>query len=181
MTQQYYIVSWANNDLVLGIKRNSTESGAEVVLQGYHSGSRSQLWTKEIRYQGGWFVLKNVNSGLVLDISGGEKSGHKLIQYWENRGSNQVWNYYQYDHTLRSYYKELCVDVSRANIVDGAKMIAYRHHGGSNQGWDLVEQEEREGRRQIIYNRYDNSRNFINVRMNDMHNTMNNNVRCSIG
>ena len=178
--KKYYIVSRKNRDFVLGIKDFSNENRAQVVLQTIKSRAESQLWTKEPHNAFG-FIIRNVNSGLVLDISGGEKNGHKLILYPKHGGNNQIWNYSASDFTIRSYSKDLCVDISRGDIAEDAKIIAYRHHGGINQQWDFVEQEDKEGKKTEIHNTFiDNSKNFMKFDHNTVNNTVNNSVHMSM-
>jgi len=137
---RFLIESAANTGLVLDVSGASTANGAGLIVFN-RNGNRNQQFQF-----GGASTIVNVNSGLVLDISGGAASGRRLIQYRYNGGSNQQFflvatssSRSNYDVTIRvgSSTSNLCLDITGANIRSGTAVQAYTCNGGSNQRWRI--------------------------------------------
>jgi len=127
--QEYYIVSAINQNMVLDINAASKSLGAQLILCEFHGGP-NQRWTFE---DGG--TIRSVNSGLVLDVSGGSAVGNKIIQYEKHGGQNQKWSVHG-DGTIR--VDGLALDIREGNVRNGEILIAWFVHGGPNQQWKII-------------------------------------------
>ena len=127
-----FIVSKANPKFAFGIEKSSKDKGAKLVLVE-HTGSDDQVFIIENT------TIRSKNSGLVLDIEGGEEKGHNVIQWEENNGPNQKW-YWHFDGSIRSEHG-LALDASKGKIEEGVEIIAYSFHGGDNQQWRIIKKE----------------------------------------
>jgi hypothetical protein len=93
-------------------------------------------------YPTAFYRIINRNSGQVLDVNGGSTTvGAGIIQYPENRGTNQQW---QVLPTSGGYYRILnrnsaqALDVNNASTTAAAPVIQYTYNGGNNQQWQLA-------------------------------------------
>lgn len=108
----YYIMSQENTQLCLDVE-NGGKNDYDHIIASKFQGTQSQKW----RVKG--TAIINVNSGLVLDICGGESLGRQIIQYSHHGGSNQQWTLA--DGTLKSpsgYCVEMksCTDIVSASF-----------------------------------------------------------------
>merc|ERR1712080_572016 len=81
----------------------------------------------------GWFVIKNKDTGKVLDISESGDEGANVIQYTQYNTDNQLWTWI--DNSLISKHRGYAMDLSEANPEPGTNIIAWHYHGGKNQQW----------------------------------------------
>lgn len=123
------IVCETNQRFCIGIADESEEKSANAVLCEIN-GNESQKFKLE------GTLIKNVKSGLVLDIRGGEKAGSQIIQYKENGGDNQKW-YWHKDCSIRSE-NGFCLEVQNSNFEPNACIIAAESTGADNQKWRIV-------------------------------------------
>ena len=88
----YYLLNQSGTRQVLDVPNASSDGG--LALQTYvFNGSAAQQWHLE-NTGGGFFTIKNINSGLCLDVrSGRAKSGTIVQQYAENDTKAQSWKY----------------------------------------------------------------------------------------
>ncbi|MEO7716409.1 MAG: RICIN domain-containing protein [Capsulimonas sp.] len=95
-------------------------------------------WVSNIDFAG-YFEIKNVYSGLSLDVSGGSTTnGGIVIQYPYGGGSNQLWNfiptssgYYQ----IKNAYSGLDINVSGARTDNGAPIVQWQFGNQGNDQW----------------------------------------------
>ena len=123
------IVCETNQRFCIGIADDSEDEKAEVVLCEINN-SESQ----KFRLEG--TLIKNVKSGLVIDISGGEKEGSQIIQYKENGSDNQKW-YWHKDCTIRSE-NGYCLEVQDAKFEANTKIVSGEAKEADNQKWRIV-------------------------------------------
>jgi len=77
------------------------------------------------------FYIKNIDTGLVLDIknANNEPNG-KIIMYPYNGGNHQLWEYR--NGMIYSLHNDLVLDLDQWH---GNTIITYPAHGGNNQQW----------------------------------------------
>jgi hypothetical protein len=92
-------------------------------------------------------VILNKNSGLCLDVPGGDGRDNVLIQqYTINNGPNQHWTITQVGnasdgdpvYTITSVASGKCLDVPNGSADDNVQIQQYQCHGGPNQQWKFV-------------------------------------------
>ena len=90
-----------------------------------------------------YYKLVNVNSGLLLDVSGASLyDGAQLIQWPDNGGWNQQWLILGLGggaYNLVNRNSGLILDVSNASPDDGANIVQFHDHDASNQKWSLLD------------------------------------------
>ncbi|MFJ8360925.1 RICIN domain-containing protein [Streptomyces sp. NPDC093984] len=92
----------------------------------------------------GVHTLTDVNSALLLDVSGASTSnGAKVIQWTSTGGTNQQWTFTRVGdnvYTLKSVNSGLCLDVPNQSTDTGVQLQQWTCNGGTNQQWflDLV-------------------------------------------
>lgn len=138
----YAIISSLTNEAA-SVYGASTSNGAVLNDWPFSITDTSQQFT-EVSEGSGWYELKNVNSGLVLDDSAlGTSNGTPIIQYQANGGSNQMWKI-QPVTSFGGPTEIQCVisgdvlDVSGASTTDGASVIQYPYQGHNNQLWTFT-------------------------------------------
>src|SRR5205823_181750 len=92
--------------------------------------------------------IVSVNSGKVLDVSGGSQAdGAMIIQYHFHGGANQLWYIIPVDEMVngqRPYQivsvnnSSKLIDVNRGSTEDGAKIQQWTDNGRANQLWFLL-------------------------------------------
>jgi len=98
---------------------------------------------KPVSYEGTYYI-KNVNSGLYLDVANGAADDRTNIQQHKYNGSDAqkfkiVSNGNGYYHLLTgaSGYNS-CVDIAGASGKDGANVLQYKYSGANNQQFKIV-------------------------------------------
>ena len=90
-----------------------------------------------------YYKLVNLNSGLLLDVSGASMSdGALLIQWPDNGGWNQQWAIVGLGagiYKLVNRNSGAIVDVSNGSSEDGASIIQFHDHDSPNQEWSLID------------------------------------------
>ncbi|POX51086.1 RICIN domain-containing protein [Streptomyces sp. Ru72] len=92
----------------------------------------------------GVHTLTDVNSTLLMDVSGASTStGGKVIQWSSTGGANQQWTFTRVGdnvYTLKSVNSGLCLDVPDQSTATGVQLQQWTCNGGTNQQWflDLV-------------------------------------------
>ena len=84
----------------------------------------------------GTYSIKNVSSGLVMDVYGAATGQAPVDQYLDNGGTNQQWKLTYLNngmYQLTAVNSGLALDVTSASTAAGAKMEQYASNGGSNQ------------------------------------------------
>jgi hypothetical protein len=117
---------------------SSTDGGR--AIQYSCSGSNSQRW--QLLYDGaGYFRIKNINSGKLLDVSSSSKTnGGEIIQWIDNGGDNQKWRIIDKGNgyfVIKNKNSGLVMDVSGASIQDGVAIIQWEANNATNQRWSI--------------------------------------------
>jgi uncharacterized repeat protein (TIGR02543 family) len=144
-----YYAQWANNNLagsvvaissaldrsrVIDIAGASKAQGASPVLwdNGYKANQRFRLEAAG----SGYYLIRNVNSGLVLDIYGGQvRNEGAIIQWIETGGDNQKWKLVlnaNGSYTIASKANErFCIDLPGGSSARDTRPILYER--GTNK------------------------------------------------
>lgn len=118
---------------------SGTANGADV-LQGTYTGGTNQQWTVT-HLGGGQYRVRDVRSGLSLDIAGQSLAHGAKFELWSyNGGDNQKFAFLP---TGDGYFRITPVhsnkpaDVSGNSAADGAVIQQWRYVLGGNQQWRL--------------------------------------------
>ncbi len=89
------------------------------------------------------FTFKNVNSGLLMDISDySADDGATAIQWADNGGSNQKWQLL-YDGAgyfkIKNVNSGKLLDVPSSSTADGTQLNQWSDNGGANQKWVFID------------------------------------------
>ena len=139
----YLIRSGAGSSAVLGIAGSSSASKqdkANAQLATF-SGLKTQQWVAK-RDAKGYFTFKNVNSGKVLDISGGKAVSKQNAQQYASNGTKaQKWIAQKLsDGTFRlvsALDPSYVLDVWGGKAANGTNVQLYQDNGSKAQRWKL--------------------------------------------
>jgi len=125
----------ANNQTIFGTKTGAATSGNA-------SSSESTASNGTIYY------IKNVHSGLYLDVANGSSANNANIQQWSYNGYDaqkfklvSAGNGYYYLYTGASGYTKV-VDVAGRKTADGTNILQYSYAGSNNQQFKLQKQTD---------------------------------------
>lgn len=116
-------------------------------------GSNNQtIWgtktTAPVSSVEGTFYIKNLYSGLYLDVANGSSENNANIQQWSYNGCDAQkfkivsdGNGYYHILTGASGYSK-CVDVAGGKAADGANILQYTYKGSANQQFKLEQQSD---------------------------------------
>lgn len=143
-------------DIVEGIysiaPKTDTKQSLEVHNASTKNGSNAQLWERRSsnshqwqvkRESNGYYVIKNVHSGLVLDVSGGLTSNGTNIQTYSYNGTcAQQWKIH---NTPDGYYTlesacapAMVLDMAGGIIGSGTNVQLYIANNSNAQKWSFV-------------------------------------------
>ncbi|HEU5124842.1 MAG TPA: RICIN domain-containing protein [Verrucomicrobiae bacterium] len=95
------LVSWVSGQCA-SIAFSSSLSSAQLWTWDYNSDPSQQF--DLIDAGNGWFKIRNVRSGLVLEVAGGSMDDEAAVQQNIDTGAaNQQWRFYPYGDTLLAY------------------------------------------------------------------------------
>ena len=82
--------------------------------------------------------IKNVKTGLVMDVSGGNfKDGVSIISYPQNNGENQLWTYDSSMKMLKLKNKPFALNLHNNELKNGGKINIWTLDGHESQKWDI--------------------------------------------
>jgi signal transduction histidine kinase len=138
------IVSWVSGQCA-SIALSSSLAGAQLWTWDYHSDPSQQF--DLVDAGGGWFKIKNVRSGLALEVAGGSMDDEAVVQQNIDTGApNQQWRFYPYGNKVLAAdaFEYPAGDLDGQNGGEGwnggwsefhdpgAKVVAGRLSGGDN-------------------------------------------------
>jgi hypothetical protein len=144
--EQYEIVNNLSGR-VLDVVGASTSNGAPVDQYDYLGGNQQQ-WTLVPVGPGNFstgpsaFAIMNVNSGKVLDVTGGSTNAATPLQQWDYLGTpNQQWTF---QPAANGFYvivnvgSGLALDDTGYSLSNGTVLQQYYSTGNTNQQWALL-------------------------------------------
>lgn len=110
-------------------------------------GTKTKASTSSSSLEGIYYI-KNVHSGLYLDVANGSTSNNANIQQWSYNGCNAQkfkivsdGNGYYHILTGATGYSK-CVDVAGGKSADGANILQYTYKGSTNQQFKIEKQSD---------------------------------------
>ncbi len=105
------------------------------------SGTRAQMF-KVAKTGGGYYKVQNVNSGLVLDVTGSSTADGANIELWQGSGaSNQRFAIGRLNGDLFTVVNQnsgKCVDVVGGFTTDGANVQQWTCNGNAQQHYQFI-------------------------------------------
>ena len=149
----YYVTMVINNVTYKGVffkQKDESSSHKQVMTFTLIGANNQSIWGSKTsgatngNYEGTYYI-KNMHSGLYLDIANGSSDNNVQIQQWGYNGSDaqkfkivSAGDGYYYIKTGASGYSK-CLDVSGKSKLDGAGIIQYTYNGAANQKFQIVE------------------------------------------
>ena len=137
----YTIASGVSSTKVLEVRDGSTSNGGAVQI--YDSNSTpAQRW--QLTYVGnGYYTLKNLKSGLCLDVPGAEAVSEKMLQQYTGNGTDaQLWQLVDMGNGQYSLVSKvssnLAVDVQGGSSQDGTSVWLYEVNRSAAQLWSFL-------------------------------------------
>lgn len=120
------------------IAEDSNASGAQLHDWTYTGNNPSQQWDL-IDAGNGWYKIRNVRSGMMLDVNGFGTTNDTKVQQWTDNGgqSNQLWRLQAWgDYFIKnSAGKYICVQGMGSS--NGSKIIQYQFENNPWFKWRL--------------------------------------------
>lgn len=126
----------------LSVSGGDKQAAGALIQQFTNVEADYQKWYLE--YLGnGFYNIRNVGSGYLLDVSGASSSdGANVIQWLSNDGWNQQWEIIATGEKdsvkIKNRGSGKLLDVSGQSTSDGAQAIQWNDNGGHNQHWYLL-------------------------------------------
>lgn len=126
----------------LSVSGGDKQAAGALLQQFTNVEADYQKWYLE--YLGnGYYHIRNVGSGYLLDVSGASSSdGANVIQWPSNDGWNQQWEIIATGENdpvkIKNRGSGKLLDVSGQSTSDGAQAIQWYDNGGHNQHWYLL-------------------------------------------
>jgi beta-glucanase (GH16 family) len=111
---------------------DSTADGAQIHAWDYVGNNAAQQWDL-VDAGNGWYKIRNVNSGKVLDLDAGSTAnGAKLQQWTDLGGNNQLWRLQPWGDYFIKAASGRYVCVENSGSTNGFRIIQY---DGQNNPW----------------------------------------------
>jgi hypothetical protein len=126
----------------IDVSAESVLSGADIVLYDTHLKA-NQRFNLEYNPKTGYYHIRNVNSGLYLDVIGGSLSeGTRVTQWTKNSGFNQQWAIISISNQPGKYFiysanSGMLLDAKAESGANNTHVIQWPFTGNSNQQWYL--------------------------------------------
>ena len=135
----YAVKTMLNNRLSLDIANNSRDKGANLQLGNYNDRNRQKFYL--FYDQNGYYQIRNVRSGLNLDVTAGSNAnGTNVTQYTRNTSKAQKWKpvgsagvFY-----FKSALGNVALDVYAGQASAGANIQIYKINNTNAQKFKLV-------------------------------------------
>ena len=124
--------------------------GTATVTSPSPSASASTSTVTGAVIEEGTYMIKNVNSGLYLDVEGGTAANGTNVQQWGASGSASynTWKIVKYSGTYYKIYSMLgdgstyVLDVNAKSTENGANIQIYKDNSGDNQLFQFVKNSD---------------------------------------
>lgn len=123
-SNHFALVSFVSNKAA-GPASNSTADGAQLTSSDYTANNAAQQWDL-VDAGNGWYKIRNVNSGKVLDVDAGSTADNAKIQQWADLGGdNQLWRLQPWGDYFSRAASGRYICVEGASGANGANIIQY--------------------------------------------------------
>jgi arabinan endo-1,5-alpha-L-arabinosidase len=89
------------------------------------------------------YKIKNVNSGLVLGVSGASQTaGAQLVQWADNGTADHLWHFMPIGtnvYNIENMNSHQVIGVSGASTSDGADIVQWADSGTTDHNWEVIE------------------------------------------
>ena len=118
--------------------------GSNVVQSAYDQSSQNQMWMP-VQIDAGSVVLKNIGTGKVLDVDGGNAADGTNVQIYDENGSSAQKFIFREAKTVKSAtyifhsdanYNQV-MDLNGSSGQDGANVTSWALSGAGNQKWNV--------------------------------------------
>lgn len=136
---RYYINSWLKDSSGIDIAAASTADGVPLQLYSWNNTAAQQYDFE--RQSDGSYIITNVNSRKVLDVSGGVPgNGYTVSQYSRNNSAAQRWYIRDagYAYYLQSALGNWVLDLAGAGTGNGNRVSLYAPNGTDAQRFQLA-------------------------------------------
>ncbi|MDY3918743.1 MAG: RICIN domain-containing protein [Candidatus Limivivens sp.] len=140
----YNIVSTVDSNYEISVYHNLNDSGTNLHLWSRISTNKYSKF--EFTYMGdGYYRIKSVGSGLVLDVWGAGGSGSNLVQHSSNGGHNQLFRVYPSSNG--GYYlvpknaQNCCIDLEGGKAFSGNNVRIWTENYSKAESWLLIKRE----------------------------------------
>jgi hypothetical protein len=144
----YYTLVSVSSGLVLDVSGGGTSNGTNVQVYASNASNAQKFTLTACQSQpledGIYTIASAVNTGKVLDISGGSKANSANLQLYQFNGSAAqqfrfTWNT-DGTYTITCVNSEKVLDVSGGSIKNSANVQQYSSNGSAAQKWILRSQ-----------------------------------------
>ncbi len=121
----FKLVSWVSGK-AMSISGDSTNTGAQLTDWDYAGNDPSQQWDL-VDVGNGWYNIRNVRSGLYLDVSYANTADNGTVWQWSsnNGGANQKWRLQPWGNYFVRADSGKYICVQSAGSSNGSPIIQY--------------------------------------------------------
>ncbi|BDI28856.1 hypothetical protein CCAX7_009070 [Capsulimonas corticalis] len=133
----FKLISWVDGKAV-SVSNNSTSAGAQIWAWDYTGNEPSQQWDL-VDAGNGWYYVKNVRSGLVLDVSGGSTADNAMVQQWtSNQSAAQKWRLQPWGNFYIRAASGKYVCIQNQGSANGSPIIQYQQENNPWFKWQFT-------------------------------------------
>lgn len=125
-----------NSGKLMGVSTSNAN-----VQQYEDNSARDQLW-QFVPGPGGWFKIKNLNSGLLLAVQDASTANSAQLQQFEDNGADDhLWRVESKGEGLfliRNKNSQKLVGVDGVSTANGANIVQFEDNGTKDQLWTLL-------------------------------------------
>ena len=94
------------------------------------------------------YKIKNVNSGLVLGVTGASQTaGAQLVQWADNGTADHLWHFVPIGtnvYNIENMNSHQVIGVSGASTSDGADIVQWADSGTTDHNWEVIADFQRQ-------------------------------------
>ena len=140
-SNHFKLLSWVDGKAV-SVSNNSTAAGAQIWAWDYTGNEPSQQWDL-VDAGNGWFFVKNVRSGLVLDVASGSTADNAMVQQWTlNSTAAQKWRLQPWGNFYIRAASGRYVCVQGAGSTNGSPIIQYDQQNNPWFKWSFTSESD---------------------------------------
>ncbi|MEO7719031.1 MAG: RICIN domain-containing protein [Capsulimonas sp.] len=137
----FKIVSWVSGKSV-SVSNDSTANSAQLWAYDYTGNNPSQQWDL-VDAGNGWYNIKNVRSGLLMDVSGSSTADNAKIQQYANTNSGaQRWRFQPWGNYYIRADGGRYICVQGAGSTNGSSIIQYDQQSNPWFKWSFTSESD---------------------------------------